>query len=639
MSQAKLQHHQENKKIFRQRFWLIIWIPILLIIALIARFINLQIISHEQYITLSNKNLLAELPLGPKRGLIYDRNGVLLAGNQSSYRLMVTPDRVPNIKKTMSLLQKIIHIKDSDLKTFYLRTKQHRPFQSIPIKYQLTPNEIAIFYNNQYLLPGLNIQEHTSRIYPFGPIMAPVLGYVARINHRDLASINPINYSATNMIGKRGIEKYYENQLHGQVGNEEMEINANGHVVREIKRTSPIAGSNLTLTIDSHLQQVAYNALGKNNGSIVAINPQSGEVLILVSKPSYNPNLFVNGISQKNYQALIKSPSHPLFNRAVDGLFPPASTIKPFYAIGSLDKKIITAKTKFFDPGWFRLPNTTHTFRDWKYKGHGWVNVSKAIMVSCDTFFYNLASLTNIDTLNDILHPFGFGQTTGIDLPNERHGLTPDKQWKKIHTGKRWYQGDTIVSGIGQGFISVTPLQLAYSTAIIATQGKGYQPHLLLQSGKEKPITPTLKNKIILNDSSSWTIVINAMKNVIRNPIGTGIHFGRHPNYTVAGKTGTAQLYGKKRDEESAQLNIPWRLRNNHLFISFAPINHPQIALAVVVEHSAQAARVARIINDAYFNEPKHAAMQLKIEEKKEKQNTHVQYQAKQHWWSFLKKH
>ena len=639
MRQAKLQQHRHEKKIFQQRFWLIVSLPILLILVLIAQFVNLQIINHQQYMTLSNKNLLAELPLEPKRGLIFDRNGVLIAKNKSSYRLMVTPDRVPNLKKTISLLQTIISIDSEDLKTFYLRIKQHRPFQSIPIKYKLSPNEIAIFYNHQYLFPGLDIQEHTTRSYPLGAIMAPVLGYVGRINHQDLEHVDRINYSATNMIGKRGIEKYYEKQLHGQVGNEEMEINANGHMVREIKRTNPIAGANLTLSIDSHLQQIAYNALGKNNGAIVAINPQTGEVLVLVSKPSYDPNLFVNGISQKNYQKLLNSPNHPLFNRAVDGLFPPASTIKPFYAIGSLDKKIITPSTKFFDPGWFRLPNTTHTFRDWKLKGHGWVNVSKAIMVSCDTFFYHLAALTNIDTLDNILLPFGFGQTTGIDLLNENHGLIPNQQWKKTHTGTHWYQGDTVVSAIGQGFISVTPLQLAYSTAIIATRGYGYQPHLLLQDGRNNPITPVIKNRVLLNDSSSWTTVIDAMKEVIQNPMGTGVHFGRHPLYSVAGKTGTAQLYGKKRDEENAQLNIPWRLRNNHLFISFAPTYHPKIALAVVVEHNAQAAHIARIINDAYFNEPKHVSMQLKNDTNTVKKKNQAQHPAKKHWWSFSSNH
>lgn len=587
--------------IFRRRFWSVIAIPCLLSLILIGKVFFLQVIQYHRYTVLSNKNLIAIVPVAPLRGKITDRNGVILADNTLSYQLMVTPDRIKDMDASIHSLMQIIHVDEKDIQAFKKRRKHSRPYQKVLLKPNLSEKDIAIFYVNQYRLPGFSIGQQSKRYYPQGAITAPAIGYIGRINDKEIQSLDPVNYSATNVIGKLGIEKLYESKLHGQVGYEELETNADGHIVRKISSKPAKPGENLKLSIDTRLQKIAYRALGHESGAIVGIDPQTGEVLIFVSKPSVDPNLFIRGMNQKTYSKLLNSPSHPLFNRITHGRYAPGSVIKPFYGVGSLDERIITPQTSIFDKGWFQLPGTKHIYHDWKYGGHGWVNIKKAIMVSCDTFFYSLAANSNITDLDAMLYPFGFGSKTGIDLPNEYSGIIPTPDWKLKHTGEKWYKGDTIISAIGQGFVSVTPLQLAYATAILATHGTGYKPHLVIQVDDNPPATPIVDRQIHLKNANNWNIIIKAMQSVIKNPKGTGVHFGRDAPYPVAAKTGTAQLYGKKRDELYSGDNIDKRLRNNHLFISFAPINHPHLALAVIVEHSAQAAQISRQIYDTYF--------------------------------------
>ncbi len=605
-----LKNHQQEKKLFLRRLITLIVVVAVLSLILIIRLAFLQIYQHKFYSTRSRQNLLNIIPIAPKRGLIFDRNGVLLTKNIPTFSLEIIPDHVKNIKNTLNNLRKIIPISAQEIKEFNVSLKQHRPFQQVPLKMQLTEQQVARFYVNQYRFPGVMIGTRMIRQYPLGKSMATVLGYVGRINQRELNQLDPVNYRDTNYIGKTGIEKYDEKILHGKVGAEEVEIDASGHIVRVLKRIPPIPGQNLYLSIDSKLQQVAQKAFGNEEGAAVAIQPKTGEILAMVTNPSYNPNLFVAGISQKAYKKLLDSPNKPLYNRAIRGQYAPGSTIKPFFALAGLNQKVITPKTTIFDPGWFRLPNTKHIYRGWKLNGHGWVNVSKAIIVSCDIFFYNLATKLGISGLDHTLHEFGFGQNTGIDTDTELPGLVPTPNWKMGTKGHPWYTGDTVITGIGQGFLLTTPLQLASAVATLAEHGVRHRPHLLVQTsnGNGDVTTPQLpiEAPIKLNNPNDWNIVIHAMQGVITNPQGTGEHFGRNPGYSVAAKTGTAQVYSHSRNEERTEVNLPKRLRNNHLFISFAPVNNPQIALAVVVEHNAKAAMISRKIIDYYLKNEHH---------------------------------
>ena len=602
-----IKDHQNESRLFIRRSLTALIIVLIFASVLFFRLVYLQVVNHKMYSTLSRQNLLAILPIEPNRGLIYDRNGVLLAKNVPVFNLMIIRGRVKNINKTVTALKKIIPISDSDIRNFKHSLKQHRRFDPVPLKMNLDETELATFYVNRYRFPGVMVRAQMLRTYPLGETLSHVVGYVSRINAKEMASVDRANYSASDYIGKTGVEKYYEKILHGTVGVKVVEINASGNVVRNIKRILPIPGNNLYLTIDSRLQAYAEKALGDNDGAIVAIQPSTGQILTLVTKPSFDANLFVNGISHHDYKALLNSPDHPLFNRAIRGQYAPGSTIKPFIAIAGLDSEAITIKSKIYDPGWFRLPNTKHVYHDWKYNGHGWVNVSKAIISSCDTFFYHLAVLLGIDTIDTMLNQFGFGQNTQIDMPEELPGLVPSPSWKRQSSGQSWYTGDTVLTGIGQGFLLATPLQLAQATATIAEHGARYQPHLLYKLQKPNDEIETLpaieKPPLILYNPKNWNIVIQAMRNVVSSPQGTAVGFGRQPGYTVAAKTGTAQVFGKQRDEERSRMNIPKKLRNNHLFINFAPVNNPQIVLAIVVEHAAYADRIARHITDYYLKQ------------------------------------
>ncbi len=603
--QLTIKNQLRESRLFKRRCLIISIIVALAVLSLVARLFYLQILQHRRYATLSQKNLMTILPIPPARGLIYDRNGVLLAENIPAFSLTVIPNKVSNLKKEINALKKIVSLSDDDISDFYKSLKRYRPYQPVPLKFKLSEDETAKFYVNQYRFPGFNIIARLIRQYPLGKYLSSVVGHVGRITKSDLQNIDAINYSATDYIGKTGIEKYYEKQLHGTVGTQEVETDAAGKIVRAIKRTPPISGDNLYLTIDSNLQKAAMDALGDEAGAVVAIEPATGEVLALVTNPSYDPNQFITGFTGDAYQQLLNAPGDPLYNRAVQGQFAPGSTIKPFMAIEGLDSGIITTDDTIYDPGYFQLKGTKHIYHDWDPHGHGWVNVTKAITVSSDTFFYNLAVAMGINRIDDILNQFGFGKLTYIDTTDENSGLVPSRAWKGKYKGESWYIGDTIITGIGQGFLLATPLQLAQAVAIIADRGIRIQPHLLLkQQPFSQPAILTQKvfePPVILNHPSIWNVVIQAMQDVIRSPDGTGWRFGRNTPYTVAGKTGTAQVYSQYRSEDESDLNIPKKLRNNMLFICFAPIDRPKIALAVITEHSDMAPIVARKVMDAYL--------------------------------------
>lgn len=602
-----IKNHYQETALFRNRCAAALIIVLFFALVLVIRLAFLQIKDHRFYSTLSRHNLLNLIPIEPNRGLIFDRNGVLLAKNIPTFILSIIPNSVHNLHGTIKKLNTIIPITPDDIKQFHHILYQYRPYQPVPLKLKLTQDEVAKFYVNQYRFPGAMIQTRMMRYYPLANVMSDVVGYVGRINQRELQQTDRINYSADDDIGKTGIEKYYEKQLHGAIGAEEAEINATGRIVRILKRTSPKPGANIYLTIDSKLQAEIEKVMGDESGAIVVMQPETGQILALVTKPTFDPNPFASGLSQDAYLKLLHSPLHPLYNRAIRGQFAAGSTIKPFFALAALDDGVVTPQYKIYDPGWFQLPNTSHIYHDWRRGGHGWVDLHKAIIVSCDTYFYNLAVNMGIARMITVLHEFGFGKPTDIDMPGEVAGLVPTPKWKMGAQGHPWYTGDTIETGIGQGFLLVTPLQLAQAVAALAEHGNRFKPDLLLKTisptDKVTMQTPIAEPPVLLRHPQDWNIVIRAMAGVAA-PGGTAALFGRHPQFTVAAKTGTAQIYGHQRDEDAIRTNIPKRLRNNHLFIAYAPVKNPQIAIAVVVEHSALADRMAGKIFNYYFKHP-----------------------------------
>lgn len=605
-----IKNHLIETDLFRTRCLIIIAIITLCSFFVIGRLVFLQISEHHFYSSLSHQNLMGVIPVEPNRGLIYDRNGILLAKNVPTFTLAVLPHHVKNLDDTLAQINDILPLKQEEIDAFKHIKYQYRPFQPVPLKYKLSEQEVAQYYVNRYRLPGMTLQTQMLRAYPLGETTAHIVGYVGRINASELRNLDPRNYNASEYIGKVGIEKYYEKALHGAYGAEEAEINASGQIIRSLKRINPKPGDNLYLTIDSQLQAVAEKAMGKETGAIVIMQPSTGEVLAMVSHPSYDPNPFVTGLSHRDYQKLQTSPDHPLYNRAIHGQFASGSTIKPFFALIALDDKIISTAYKIFDTGWFQLPNTQHVYHDWHRSGHGWVNVSKAIIVSCDTFFYKLAVSLGIKKIDAILNQFGFGQLTGIDMPKENAGLVPTPEWKRGQKGASWYTGDTIEVGIGQGFMLASPLQLAQAVSTIANRGQRFKPHLLLKTkspdGQIHLQKPEAKMPIMLHHPETWNTVIKAMRGVVDHPEGTAELYGKHPDYTVAAKTGTAQVYGHHRDEDRTRTDLPKKLRNNHLFIAFAPVERPQIAIAVIVEHNAMADRMTNTILTYYFKNLKH---------------------------------
>ncbi|MCL9684597.1 penicillin-binding protein 2 [Legionella maioricensis] len=592
-----------------QRFRLNLLVAILIILSLILilRLAFLQISEFKRYQTLSLKNQMSVIPIAPPRGVILDRNGVLLAENIPVYVLEIIPEHVKNIKKTLAKLQELLpSITDDDIENFNRTKSQNRSFVPIPIKLKLSQEEVAVFAINQYHFPGVSIKARLMRHYPLGEMTAHVLGYVGRINLEELKRVDPTNYRATNFIGKAGIEKYYEDILHGKVGYQMVETDVSGRTLRVINKVNPHSGAKLYLSIDTRLQQAAYEALKDKRGAVVVINSHNGEVLAMVSSPSFDPNIFVGGVSSKDYKILSNALQRPLFNRAVRGVYPPASTIKPFVGLAGLEKGFITTDTEIYDPGKFKLPTASHIFRDWKKTGHGVINFKRAITVSCDTYFYQLGHKMGISNIEDMLVKFGLGQLSHVDLHEEANGIIPSARWKKQTKGVSWYPGDTLITSIGQGFMLATPLQMANATASLSQHGQRFRPHLLsktVNSDNEEieEYSPVEEYPVYLKDEAHWDIVAEAMHSVLTSNEGTGYRFGRNPPYPVAGKTGTAQVHSGRQYEKTKYEDIPEALRDNSLFIAFTPVKKPEIAIAVVVENDTSASTVARKVLDTYY--------------------------------------
>lgn len=592
MSRFVFKNPRQEKRIINQRVIIAISLVLLLVFFLLTRLAYLQLFKHSYYTDLSKQNRIETVAITPVRGLIYDRHGVLLARNIPVFSLEITPSEVSNIQETLQQLSEILFITEDQIKLFNKTLHQQRRFQSIPLILKLTEEQIAIFSVNRYRFPGVEVKARMLRDYLKAQEFAHVIGYVGRINAADFAKLDENKYSANDYIGKTGLEAYYEDELHGQLGFKQIEIDASGNIVRTLKITPPIPGKTLHLSIDAHLQEVAIQAFGKFHGAIVAIDPKNGDILAMASVPSFDPNLFVQGITQADYDFFRNDPARPMYHRALNGLYPPGSTIKPFVGVGALGNEIVYPEERILDPGYFKLKNSSHVFHDWNHKGHGWVDMHRAIVVSCDTYFYWLSLKMGIKTIDQVLDAFGFGHATGIDLLNEPEGLIPSPAWKEKRWGQSWYPGDTLNTSIGQGFMQVSPLQLAVATATLSMHGQGYQPHLVQSES-------VLRYQADFTQMNAYDDIITAMQDVIRSPEGRGFRFGRNASYSVAAKTGTAQVYSIKDDDRASSLEA---LRDNGLFIAFAPVEDPQIAVAVIAEHTGEIAPiVARKVMDAYL--------------------------------------
>lgn len=599
-------HDRHESRIHHFRLSLMVALLIILSLLLVLRLAYLQFSQYKRYATLSLKNQMSILPIAPSRGIIYDKNGVVLAENIPVYVLEIIPERVKNLPNTLLKLKALLpSINNDDIDNFNRARQQNHAYDPIPFKLKLTQDDVATFASNQYQFPGVSIKALFMRYYPLGKITSHLLGYVGRINTQELQTVNSTNYRATNFIGKSGVEKFYEDRLHGLVGYQQIETDVSGRTLRILSKQTPISGAKLYLTIDARLQQAMYEALEGKRGAAVLMSVTDGDILAMASSPSFDPNLFVNGISNADYRLLSNEQDRPLYNRAVRGLYPPASTIKPFIAIAGLEKGFANPNTRIYDPGWYRLPNVKHSYRCWKHTGHGVLNVKRAITVSCDTYFYQLSNKMGITAIEEMLAQFGFGQMTHVDLNEEAPGLIPSPHWKRQSKGIPWYPGDTLITSIGQGFMLTSPLQLANATASLSQRGRRFRPHLLSTTVYDHERYVAYKSveeyPIQLKNNEHWSIVSDAMHDVITNNEGTGYRFGRNAPYSVAAKTGTAQVFSLSQDDKKQYLNIPAALRDHSLFIAFAPVEKPEVAIAVLVENDTTASSVARNILDAYF--------------------------------------
>ncbi len=606
--------HRQERQILVSRSIFAFILVLILMLALLGRGWYLQVVKHDLYQTRSNNNRISVQRVAPNRGLIFDRNGVLLAENRSVYSLELIPEQVADLKESLLQLKRLGLVEDKHITYFNERLRGVRRFKSVLLKSRLTEKEVAIFSANGHRLKGVRVEARLVRYYPFGDKVAHALGSVRRINDRDLLRIDQINYRATRHIGKLGIEKFYEDVLHGTIGSRTVETDVQGRVIGQpIEETPPIPGRNLKLSLDIKLQLAATEAIKDFRGAVVAIDPRNGEVLALVSNPGYDPNDFVTGISIENYAKLTRSDDQPLFNRALRGQYSPGSTIKPLLAWVGLENKIITEKTTINDPGFWVLPNKEErVYRDWKPGGHGSkIGVRSAITRSCDPFFYQLAYKMGIDLISENMKNFGFGGTTGIDMGEELTGIMPSREWKQLKRNTPWFPGETVITGIGQGYWNATPIQLANAVATIASGGPRY--NLQLAMAQEKDFTWIKKSpklalrQVDFGDGINLKIVRQAMEKVTRFPFGTAKKAFKGANYQSAGKTGTVQLIAMKEDEKYDEKKIAKKHHDNAVYIGYAPIENPEIAISVVVENGGHggesAAPIARKVLDVYFNE------------------------------------
>ncbi|MGM8849277.1 penicillin-binding protein 2 [Salinicola sp. V024] len=600
-----VKNHEREVRVFRNRSLVAVLIIVLMAGALFSRLVYLQVIEHDVFITRSDSNRMRVEPLPPRRGLIYDRNGKLLAENRPTYNLTIVRERVDDLDTTLQRLIDILDLPESEVDAFRARSLQRqRPYQPALLMSDLSEDQIARLAVNRYLLSGVEVEAQLMRYYPDPIVMSHVLGYVGRINTEELAELDPGNYAGTHFIGKTGVESTYEDQLHGKAGLRKVETNARGRVLRELDRDPAEPGKDIELTIDSRLQHMAYDLLDGRRGAIVAIQPKTGDILAMVSAPGFDINKFVTGISYKDYQALQNNLDLPLYNRAVRGQYPPGSTVKPFEALGALQNGVVKPNDIIYDPGYFQLPNDTRRYHNWLRWGHGRVDLERALEVSNNTYFYTMAYRLGIDRLSETMHEFGFGEVTSLDVQGALPGLMPSREWKREKYNQAWYPGETLSAGIGQGYFMATPLQLATATATLANHGHWVRPHLAKQVGDEaiEPPFAGTKPDVQIDHARWWQDVYEGMEAVLHGSEGTARKVGAGMQYEMAAKTGTAQVFSLGQNQKYDADELTERLRDHALFIGFAPVDDPQIAIAVIVENAGGGVSgLGRELTDAWL--------------------------------------
>lgn len=585
----------------------------LMFVVIIVNMYHLQVTSYQIYQTRSEGNRIKVVPLAPNRGLITDRNGILLADNRPVFSLELVPEQIDDMAETLAELAELIEISEEQQSNFLKEVRQQRRFNSIAIREQLNDEEVARVSVNLHRFPGVTIEARLSRYYPFGNLFTHVLGYIGRINTSDLGRLEAneqlANYAATRDIGKIGLERYYETALHGTMGYQEVEVNNRGRLIRVLRSVPASSGKNIQLNLDVGLQLTAQQIMLDKRGAIVAMDPRDGAILAFYSNPSYDPNLFVHGISSTNYNALLNSSDRPLINRVTQGIYPPASTIKPHLALLGLETNTITPSTRIWDPGFFQLPGVEHRYRDWKRWGHGWVDVYTAIVESCDTFFYDMGVKLGIDRISDYMQTMGFGEKSGIDILEESNTNMPSRGWKRARHNQPWYHGDTVAVSIGQGYWTVTPLQLLVSTAVLLNDGLQPTPHIAKTLTNElgtEHISTQLRATTPVVNPRNWQVVRDAMLQTVNTQKGTAFNAFNGANYSSAGKTGTAQIVSIAQDAKYDANALDERLRDNAMYIGYAPADAPTIVIAVTVENTggggSTAAPIARQMLDYYFS-------------------------------------
>ncbi|MBE9547982.1 MAG: penicillin-binding protein 2 [Proteobacteria bacterium] len=626
-------HHIKDehaeKSLFRSRAKIAFFLILIALVILAARFTYLQVWKYGSFRAQADKNRIRIQTVAPSRGMIYDRNGILLAENKPAYRLEITTERLVRprvagkrislsqaLDSTLDELELLVTITPSQRNRFLRVSRQSKPFQAVPLRLSLNERELSRIAVNRHRLPGVEITPYLNRYYPGGKAMTHLIGYVGRIDESELAGLDRENYQANTHIGKTGVERYREALLHGESGFEKVETNAQGRVLRVLEREDPRAGQDLMLAVDVRLQLAAWEAMSEYSGSIVAIDPNNGDVLAMVSKPGFDANLFVNGITQSDYSRILNAPDRPLYNRALKGGYEPGSTFKPFVALAGLESGTINVETRVFSSGEFYLPNVSRPYRDWRPGGHGWVTARSALQKSVNTYFYELGVKLGIDNMHDYIQQFGFGQPTGIDLYGEGVGILPSRGWKRARFNQPWYPGETVIAAIGQGYNVVTPLQLASATATLAMNGKRYIPRLVrgLKKYGHKDVdwlSPTEGVPVPVVNPLNWAEVRGGMEDVVNSSTGTARKIGKGATYRIAGKSGTAQVFGLAKGQKYDASTIDRRLRNNALFVAWAPVEAPKIVVAIIIEHamgggSSTAAPIALILLDKWLIEAGH---------------------------------
>lgn len=607
---------EAEEKLFARRALVAFALVVICFTILAVNLYRLQVRDHGYYQTRSNQNDIKMIPVAPTRGLIYDRNGIPLVHNVTWYDITLTPYKIDDMQATLKALTPIVDLKPDEIDAFTHALKQSSRYKPVMLKEELTDEEVARFSVNQYRFTGVSIDTYQDREYPYGADLAHVVGYVSKINDNDYKRLNAAgiaeNYAADHNICKQGIEGYYESLLHGKPGYQEVEVDNHGRIVRVLKEVPPVAGKNITLTIDLHLQQYIESLLAGQRAAVLVEDPHDGSVLAMVSSPSYDPNPFVKGISYQSYKTLLQDKNLPLINRVTQGLYPPASTVKPYMAMSALLTGVITPQTTFFGAPTWTLPGTDRRYRDWKKSGHGMLDVTKAIEESADTFFYQVAFMMGIDRIHSMLSQFGYGKSTGIDLNEEYNGLLPSRDWKlKVHK-KGWYQGDTVSVGIGQGYWIATPIQMVKAMVALINNGKVIAPHLLAKAERGKSVElyqPALPQPQIGDARSPyWALVRRAMFGMANAPNGTGYKYFHTAPYGIAAKSGTSQVFSLKQNQTYNAKMIPVRLRDHIFYTAFAPFNNPKVAVALILENGGNegitAAPVMREILDHIFLPP-----------------------------------